>query len=198
VVPPRAEPHDAFPPPPRIVLPPQAERARPSGWLATGGALTYGVPTDVSGAVTLRLAVEYGRLLVALGGFQAPTRTMEFGRGEVDVRLLGGTLSGCARLVGSSDRYRADTCGVVGVGELHGWGRYEMSHEASRPWFAIGGGGTLRGPIVGPLGWGVGATLLAPVTDERFSVTVDRQPTQVYAPEPLAFFGGAELWVRFL
>jgi hypothetical protein len=197
-VPPRATPDGAFPPPARVVLSPEAERSRPSAWLATGAALTYGIPTDVSGAATLRVAVEYRRLLLALGAFQAPTRTIEFRGGEVDVRLLGGTLSGCARLVGSSDGYRADACGVIGVGEVHGWGRYEMSHEASRPWAALGGGATLRGPIVGPLGWGLGATLLAPVTDERFSVTVDRQAKEVYAPEAAAFFGAAELWVRFL
>ncbi len=148
--------------------------------------------------MTLRVGVEYGRASLIGGAFGAPTQTFQHVPGSVDVRLLGATLHACGRIAGTSWRFRADACAAGGFGELHGWGYYETEGEASRPWFALGGGLAARGPIVGPLGWGLLGSLLAPLAEERFSVTVQGKPEVAYATREAAFFGGLELWVRFL
>jgi len=209
--PPADDPAEPPPPPPRekreppppapVVAPvpaPVANRPPRHVWFATGGALTVGLPGDLSGAVTVRLGAEYGRLSLVGGAFGAPTQSFESGPGSVDVRLLGATLHACGRFAGDADGLRADACAGGGGGELHGWGHYHEAGEASRPWYALGGAFAVRGPIVGPLGWALTGSLLAPLAKERFSVTVETKPEVVYATRDVAFLGGFELQVRFL
>ncbi len=195
----------ALPPPlPVVLLPPPeippSASSQLHGWLATGGAITYGVPTDASGAVTLQLGFQYARWSLIAGAFGAPTQTLDQSPGHVDVRLLGGTVHGCGRVLGTSLGLRGDVCAAAGFGELHGWGRgyRDRAEDVSRPWSALGGAVMARGSIFGPLGWGLSGALLAPLAKEQFSVTVQGVPRIPYASRSVAFFGGLALWVRFL
>jgi hypothetical protein len=123
----------------------------------------------------------------------AAPQSIDHGPGSVAVSLLALTLALCVDVLGRDGGVEIAACATQAAGEIRGTGRgYDAyTRSVGRPWLAFGAGARAGGPIVGPLGWSAGALLLAPLTDEEF--TVEGVSGVAYEPAPLAVVSGVGL-----
>ena len=201
-LPPEPEPADPLPAP--VANPPQPSAREPvlptaapppssrwQGGVTLGGGVTHGLPHGWSGMPDGELWVRDDAYSLALGGFWAPTRTVSFAPGTVEVRLLGGRVRGCGLAWGTWEGVHLGGCVEGVVGQLRGRGDgFATNRTQQRPWYALGASVSGGGPIHGTVGWAFGAGVLAPVQRESFSV--DRVG-RAYEADAVAFFAGPSL-----
>lgn len=186
-----ASPAPSQPPPPASAPPPVARPAPPPSAppldvpaaetelaVHAGVGETVGLigPLNVAilGEVTLRVLRS---ITIGAGALGVPTRTIDFPPGSVDVYLAAASLRACVDALSSSESpgsrggVRASLCALGFGGGLHGDGSaYPINREQLRPWFALGVGGHVEGPIWGRLGFSARMNLLIPLTKESFQV----------------------------
>ncbi len=174
-------------PPPRVTKPPPAPR-RKSGraaaskppdstatlhFSAAGGA---GAAILLVGTVAPAFAasgwMDAGSFSAGATLFSTLDESSALGTGRVDVRLTGGHVRGCASLFGERASVNARFCAGAALAALRGQakGYVTVTDAAYRPWYALGTGAVLGGPIAQRLGWNVDATVLLPLHRESFSV----------------------------
>ena len=186
---------------------PELERAPPrptrgpelSFWLSGGGALTYGLPDELSGALIGEAGARYGPYALWLGGVHAPERTIPFRlQGHVLVRANGGQLRACT-LLWESGSLRADGCALGLLLALRGSAAgYTTDDPKVRPWWLFGAGGDLAFLPAPWLALGVtGRVLIAP-KQEEFSIKGLEAEGPAYETKPvigwLGLFLSAKIW----
>ena len=187
--------------PPAPSAPPPSHAAAPTAshtdlGLMLGSHATHGLPEGWSGLILGGAYVRTEALDVSLSGFWAPSRTVEYVSGYVDVRLLGLRLSGCGRLVGSWSAVHMAGCAEGAFAQLQGEGHgFATDRVQRRPFYALGGSVRIGGPLLGAAQWTVTVGLLAPLQSESFSV--DRIGT-AYESDAITFFAGPQVFVPIL
>ncbi len=157
--------------------PAAAEGASPSRpWhldAHASGALAQGVTQRWSPGFVGGLRIEPAPFArVGLAALWLPSRSITYAGGGVGVSLEALLAELCAPVFGRDDAARVALCAVPGVGRLggHGRGFAVGNRDAYRPWYALGASIEAQGPIVGRLGWMLGAVALAPLVREEFSI----------------------------
>lgn len=174
-----APPVSTSTPVPRVPRPPPRPAPAPPGrrWDASldmGAAQTVGFLTPFWPAFTANLSLRFRSWSIGLGALWLPTRGIDHAPGIVDFWLAAGSARGCVALRGELAGPRLWLCAEPMLGVIHGSGAgYVPDRDGTAPWFALGASALGEGPLVGPLGWSARATLVAPLTRQRF--TVDRR-----------------------
>jgi hypothetical protein len=179
--PPEPKPPEPKPPEPEPARPPPPRGPRTRLSIHAGVGETAGLigPLNVAfgGDVDLRILPAFS---LGAGALWIPTRTIDFAPGRVEVYLVTGFLRACVDVLGAggaSDRARlADSarlalCLLPAAGAIHGAGfDYVTTDSATKPWFGVGVGALVEGPIWKRLGWAARINVMIPVTRESFLV----------------------------
>lgn len=170
------------PPPPEEGPPPEEDEA-PRGITpsALSGlrvdahaslALTRGLLPETAGGASGSLRLRTRRpFSLAPGLLYVFDQERSFPPGTVAVSLLSGSLSGCFLPLDRPQLPRLSVCLTPMAGALRGSGRgYEAPRSVTRPWVAVGAGAQIDGDLLGPLGWTLGGSVIAPLTREKLAI----------------------------
>lgn len=151
-------------------------------------ALTRGLLPETAGGVSGGLRLRTRRpFSVTPGLLYVFEQERSFPPGTVAVSLLSGSLSGCFLPLDRPQLPRLSVCLTPMAGALRGSGRgYEAPRSVTRPWIAIGAGAQIDGDLLGPLGWTLGGSMIAPITREKLAIT---GLGLVHDPPVVAFVG---------
>lgn len=173
-----------------------------------GIAETIGFLTPFSFAMMGDVWVRYRAASFGAGVFAIPWPTENNTKATaVTMQLITGTFNGCGMLAGKPSGLNFSLCGQSLLGVVHGEGRgYTINRAGTRPWFALGGMGSLEGQFFAGLGWSIRLTVAVPVITQRFTArriegagpdALDTITT-LFEPSKLAGFLGAGLrWTIF-
>jgi hypothetical protein len=168
----RTEPVPSIaPPPPPPPPPPVPERPRfrRDATLSLGAMGLAGVLRPASPAATAEAGVAGSRWRMSLGALWAVPQTLELGPGQVNERLVSGSVRTCfAPYVNGALRFDVCSGAFVGLvtGEAQGFTRDERH---TRPWVAVPFELVFAGWST-PIGWELGAGGLVPLRRQDFSV----------------------------
>ncbi|HEX4446769.1 MAG TPA: hypothetical protein VH044_08540 [Polyangiaceae bacterium] len=105
---------------------------------------------------------------VAAGVLWIPTQTLAVAPGTIGVRLLAGSLRGCASL---GDATEVGLCARLFAGQLHATGAgYDANGHGDRPWFALEPGLFVDRSLFGPIRARADAGVTIPLHAEAFDI----------------------------
>lgn len=186
------------PPPPEEGPPPEDDQPPPGITAAAPSplrvdahaslALTRGLLPETAGGVSGGLRLRTRRpFSLAPGLLYVFEQERGFAPGTVAVSLLSGSLAGCFLPLDRPQLPRLSVCLTPMGGALRGSGRgYEAPRSVTRPWFAMGAGAQIDGDLIGPLGWTLGGSVIAPITREKLAIA---GLGLVHDPPGIAFVG---------
>jgi len=153
---------------------PDGAAARPRVSLGALGGVTTGLAPDALGwlGAELRLGMDWWQFGIVLFSTFRNAVPIPVVDGHIDLSWRGGMLKPCVRVLGDADAIRALGCPLVSLAMVRGDAvGYDPSEPSrSEPWWSVGAGITLAGPIWGPVEWSVDGTLLIPLQQQHFEV----------------------------
>jgi hypothetical protein len=163
-----------------------------AGMLVEGGtALGFGAPAAFALSEHAQARIRR-RWLFDLGFHAVAPSTVSATTGRVRTSWLFGSARGCH--VWGED-YLVGACALLGVGRLRGVGvGYHESRSDDLTWSAVGGAGTVQGPLVGPAFWALSGTLWRPLRSLTFSV---QNAGVVWRASPVSGTVGLAVGVHF-
>lgn len=180
--------------------PPAAESAPLQVAVVALGGVTAGLAPKALGWLGGEIHTGKDWWQIGVTFYSTFKNSVPVGDGSIDLSWMGGTLKPCVVFLGTAGAFHALACPLFSIAALQadavGYDPSEPS--ASRPWYSVGGGLTLAGPLLGALRWNADASALVPLQRERFSVQslgeVVDLPTD--SPGAVAFWLSAGLGVE--
>jgi hypothetical protein len=174
-----APPAAQAPPPPAAPEPSPDERSaraapgsspsrRPRGVFGVGGALAVAVVRPVAPALFAEAGLQIAHASLAAGVLWIPTQTIAVAPGTIGVRLVAGSLRGCAFL---GDATELGLCAKLFAGQLHAAGAgYDADAQGDRPWFALEPAVFVERSLVEPIRVRADAGIAIPLHAEAFDI----------------------------
>jgi hypothetical protein len=142
---------------------------RPRWVFGAGAALAVAIVRPIAPALFADVAIALAHASFAAGVLWVPDQRIEVAPGSIDVRLVAGTLRGCA-FVGETTELGA--CAKLLAGQLHAAGAgYGTVSEHDRPWLAIEPEVFVDRALFAWVRARAAAGLTVPLHAETFSVT---------------------------